>query len=388
MNYLFYHTHVPVSLKNGQLFAPRFLANEVNTFINRNINIYLIVYEALESEVILCQSSIDLKTSFLLLGSHNTVPRRLLRSPVDVFKIWKLLKTYKSSSLLIKGPTPLLLSVFPLQYISNTFIFLVGDYTLNLTTLNFYYFKNQAIKFLSYLVDFSIKHLYPKASLIVNSQVLLEKYSPFYQNTKLVRTSTIFSKDILIDKLYVKRKFRILFVGRVDYSKGIYELVKAFRVCFNLGIAQKLTIVGKVIINGIDVKSKVERDFGHFDFFKYIDFAGPVYDESQLREIYLNSDLFVLPSKSEGFPRVFWEAFACGLPVITTKVGGIPYVLQNYRNALFIDKGESTEIIETIKKLFSDDSLYCSLVKNSRELAFSSTVEVQIENVVNFIYEK
>ena len=54
----------------------------------------------------------------------------------------------------------------------------------------------------------------------------------------------------------------------------------------------------------------------------------------ELVRSYSSSDLFVLPSLTESFGLVFIEAMSCGLPIVATKVGGIPSIVKNGVNGL------------------------------------------------------
>lgn len=382
---LFYHTHVPVDIRNGQILAPRFLAKEVNTISNLNIQLVLVVYLATNEEKDFCKSVLNSDIQFLFLGSHNSVIARLIRGPISLYRIYRVLNSSKKPALLIKGPTPLILFLFVLQRFASTYIFLVGDYTSNLGTLNFGFVKNRAIKILALLVDFSIKHMYKNSSLIVNSDLLHNKYHKCYERTKLVRTSTILRHEILNSRTYSNNRFKLLFVGRVEYSKGIYELVDAFVDCYNEGLVKSLDIVGPIVNNGFNVWQCVERDFKENEAYQYIDFLGPVFDEDLLRQKFQNADVFVLPSKSEGFPRVFWEAFAAGVPVITTKVGGIPMVLQNGKHAILMEDSSKNEIIRAIQRLKNNSELFNHIAHNARELAYANTVDNQIDDMMSFI---
>jgi len=384
---LVYHTHTPIVISKDQVLAPRFLAKEVNAISKKKINLVLVVYEAIEEEKVLCKSVLSGDIELVLLGAHNSVVARLIRSPISLYRFYKALKSKKNPSLLIKGPTPLLLFLFVIQRFANIYVFLVGDYTSNLTSLNFGYAKNIAIKNLAFMVDFSIKYMYKKAALIVNSDVLYNKYKNFYIKTSLIRTSTICKDEILNSRFYSKSQFNILFVGRVDYSKGVYELVDAFVNCYSEGIVQRLDVVGPIVNNGQNVQERVVRDFKENKAFDHVHFLGPVYDEEILREKFLNADIFVLPSKSEGFPRVFWEAFAAGVPVITTKVGGIPMVLENKKHAMLLENSEKNSIIKAIQILKYNSVLFHQIVNNARELASSNTIEHQIDKLIDFIYE-
>lgn len=74
----------------------------------------------------------------------------------------------------------------------------------------------------------------------------------------------------------------------------------------------------------------------------------------EMPEVYRNSDIFVLPSENETFGQVFIEAMSCGLPVIGTKVGGIPEIISDSYNGYLVPPDDSSILAQKIAKLLND----------------------------------
>jgi glycosyltransferase involved in cell wall biosynthesis len=105
---------------------------------------------------------------------------------------------------------------------------------------------------------------------------------------------------------------RILFLSRIHPKKGLIELVDA---CAQLKSTHwTVTIAGPDNDNYMNVIQKKINTLGLKDHFNFL---GPVYGE-QKNNLFINSDLFVLPTYSENFGLVVGEALSAGLPVITT----------------------------------------------------------------------
>lgn len=79
-------------------------------------------------------------------------------------------------------------------------------------------------------------------------------------------------------------------------------------------------------------------------------------------------DALILPSRGEGCSNVVSESLACGVPVLTTKVGFHGEMLEDGKNCLFIER-DALSIVNNVRRLLTDPNLRLSLAKNGREFA-------------------
>jgi glycosyltransferase involved in cell wall biosynthesis len=142
---------------------------------------------------------------------------------------------------------------------------------------------------------------------------------------------------------------RLLYVGRIEASKGIPELLEAQRFLVARGIATEVVLVGPCHESSV-LPPGAEWDPG-------LRLVGPVTDFDALAEHYRSSDIFVLPSHSEGFPRVLYEAMAFGLPIVTTFVGGIASVLADGQSCLRVQVGNATDLASKLERLCREPTL-------------------------------
>jgi glycosyltransferase involved in cell wall biosynthesis len=81
------------------------------------------------------------------------------------------------------------------------------------------------------------------------------------------------------------------------------------------------------------------------------------------------SDIFVLPSRSEGQPGALVEAMATGLPCVAARVGGIPEVIRDGHDGLLVDRGDSEALGHAILRLVKDKQLKAELSRRAKDTA-------------------
>ena len=98
-----------------------------------------------------------------------------------------------------------------------------------------------------------------------------------------------------------------------------------------------------------------------------VDFVGYVEKEKDLYKYLKSADAFLLTSVTEGFPRVLYEAMAHRLPIVTTNVGGIPYLLKNETDAVLCEVGDVNDLSSALYRVITDPKLRKHLIKNASE---------------------
>jgi glycosyltransferase involved in cell wall biosynthesis len=156
----------------------------------------------------------------------------------------------------------------------------------------------------------------------------------------------------------------VLFVGRLYHRKGLELLLRSIP-----SVLQEFSDV-KFVISGKGFKQKEEslRNLAkQLDIENHVTFMGYVPDE-KLPNLYSASDIFVLPAIYENFPFAILEAQATGLPVISTKVGGIPEFLVDNENGFLIDAGDSAQLTQRVLALLQDPKLAKEMGMRGRKL--------------------
>jgi glycosyltransferase involved in cell wall biosynthesis len=158
--------------------------------------------------------------------------------------------------------------------------------------------------------------------------------------------------------------FRIGIVGQVEPWKGHEDLLDAFAVVHQKYACCELHVFGR---GDATYRQELERKSLGLGIASYVKWHNFVSDR---RDIYSNLDLCVVPSRSQeplGLSAI--EAGFSGLPVIATRRGGLPEVVEHETNGLLVEAQQPAELADAIGRLINDPQLRHRLAINARRCA-------------------
>lgn len=182
--------------------------------------------------------------------------------------------------------------------------------------------------------------------------------------------STSYSSVDLSDNFYfppnfrrfVSDSFNLLFIGSLDQKyKGLNVLLSALSSdrlgAFNFSL---------LIIGEGKFKTDYERISAELGMRDKINFQNYLSNQAELIHFYRKADILIIPSLSEGLPRVAIEGAAASLPIIGSRVGGIPEILS--KNAL-VAPNDDSELVDKILEFFRSSELRKCQAQRNFEVA-------------------
>lgn len=194
------------------------------------------------------------------------------------------------------------------------------------------------------------------------TQNLLTFGKQFNVNSKWVpntRYKTPYQRDI--SSGFDKKK--IVFMSHVRKEKGIDELMEALK---SLGDEYRVDIYGTLM--GYE-----PEELGGC-------YCGVV-PSDKVPEVLSQYSLLLLPTWFEGYPGIIIEAFGCGVPVVASRVGGIPEMIEDGVNGLMCEAHDSKSLVDTIRRI--DDLDYMQLSKSALKSFDKYNAEIVNKSIIN-----
>lgn len=160
---------------------------------------------------------------------------------------------------------------------------------------------------------------------------------------------------------------RVLFAGRITNGKGISELVQA--LALRSDAAERIILAGAM--PDPEFASTLKYQISSACLEDRITFAGLLSEQGLLEE-FSRASVLVLPSYQETAPMVIQQAMAARLPVVATRVGGVPDMIENEVSGLLVEPRDVDGLSSALLRLRNDPELGARLAARAHERAVES----------------
>jgi colanic acid/amylovoran biosynthesis glycosyltransferase len=158
---------------------------------------------------------------------------------------------------------------------------------------------------------------------------------------------------------------KILYLGRLVPEKGQAILLEAVSLLSERGHAVNVVLAGEG-----PSRPELELIAERLGIASLSSFLGAVGQE-EICALYADASIFCLPSYAEGVPVVLMEAMAMELPVVSTRIAGIPELIDDGQTGLLVSPGRPDELADALQQMLDDPSLRSQMGSRGREKVIS-----------------
>lgn len=221
--------------------------------------------------------------------------------------------------------------------------------------------------------------------LIANSELAVERAVSHGVNPNKIdflRNVVEISDNNGIQRVGEKKSLNILFAGRLGKEKRPELFVKlASQILRDL---QQFDVRFEIAGDG-PLRSKLEQLVNnHVPLSTHFSFLG---EQVEMSGVYRRTDILVLTSEHEGTPNVVLEAMAHGIPVVATRVGGVPEILSD-KCGILVDPADFEELVAATTKLILDPDLRRDMGRNGQDYVASNHSFKYLQKRLVGIYSK
>lgn len=196
-----------------------------------------------------------------------------------------------------------------------------------------------------------------KKIAVIPYGIELEKYSGKAEQKSGLREKFGLEKD----------KFTVGIVARFDPQKDHATAVKAVKEIVNQGKNDiQLVMVGSIDDDNRENLEMLNRLIADLELQNHVKFLNFSQNIAELMNCF---DVFILPTRSETFGLVLIEAMACEIPVIGSRSGGVPFIIEEEKSGLMFESGNYLELSQKIEKVMLNQDFARKIGKNGRAKA-------------------
>ncbi len=178
-------------------------------------------------------------------------------------------------------------------------------------------------------------------------------------------------------------EFVFLFLGLIGERKGVFDLLPAFRRASQEAMRRGVQL--RLLIGGNGEVERARQRITQLGIDGRVELLGWV-DAEQRAELLRRTDAFVLPSHNEGLPMAILEAMAASLPVVSTRVGGIPELVRHGTDGLLVNAGDSVALGHSLLALATDRVAAMEMGRQARRRVASEYSDGVVLQAIDRLY--
>ena len=251
--------------------------------------------------------------------------------------------------------------------------------------------KRKSIRnYIKYLIHSFTEFLFLSIcpQFIVDTHYVAESIQQYKKERKLLRCPIckVIPQGVNDDFFQLIRSAQscqLLSVGSISRRKGHLLLIDAIAKVAKENPTVKLNILGA--LSDTDYYIQMQYSIKQKELENHITIYPNIgYDE--MMKFYTHAELFVLHTEEESQGIVFCEAMAVGLPIVSTNVGGVPWIVSNAKNSLLSEFGNIDLFAENIIELLRDIELQKEFELNNKEQSLKFNWKT-ISNEIKAVYD-
>ena len=301
-------------------------------------------------------------------------------------------KTYfeeveKLDAVIIQGPTPLLPALSKGLKKPVPFFLLVGmiagAYPGQFRPYGL--FKHIGIKGMVWFIETQQRNAFKRGVILANNHLNVSTYKK-YAPAHLVSKALVTEEDIdLKESLDVTTPIKLVYYGRVQPDKHIETILNA---C-NLLKQEQFPFILSIVGDPLPIYQKhLEKHIQRLSLEKEVDFTGKVSFQDK-KQYFHKSDIFLFSTcGTEGFPRVIWEAFSYGIPVVAAQYPGSTGFFTHKKELLLFPRRDYKVLAENIKLLAQSKELRETVVRNGLQLLSEHMREKGHKRMIDIIKQE
>lgn len=240
--------------------------------------------------------------------------------------------------------------------------------------------KNSLMKSLlvtleSYLHHKILKSYKDVKCFICPSKFLMDKVRQMGLRGNLVHLHNFIEPEMFLPNLEQKER-KLIYFGRLSHEKGILTIIEAMK-----GLDVELELIGSGPLEE-DIRNKIKNEG-----IPNVKLRGYLTGEALFKKIKTSWAAVIASVVYENNPISVMEAFAFGIPVIGSKIGGIPELVREGETGLLFEAGNVKDLRSKIQKMFSESAIAMRMGESARKFAQEELNAQKFYNKLMDIYQ-